>query len=179
LDAANLLPAIDDNEVEVYGLAPDKNNGYGAGAVWVHGIGGTLVNKRQDHPVETLRPFSVAAPLAVTDDASDGGERPNRRNSAGKGGAEVALDAFERTLVRAGIGLLLEKYIPEPQEDKETEHEAGFGWYAALKHEWSSLFVFLSQLTFILPTLPASNHGVEKENNKIPTGMCVLLDLPS
>jgi hypothetical protein len=46
LDAANLLPAIDDDEVEVYGLASDKNNGYGAGAVWVHDIGGTLINQR-------------------------------------------------------------------------------------------------------------------------------------
>lgn len=38
LDAAKLLPAIDDDEVEVYGLAPAKISGYGAGAVRVHGI---------------------------------------------------------------------------------------------------------------------------------------------
>lgn len=46
LDAANLLPAIDDDKVEVYGRGPDKNNGYGAGAVRVHDIGGTLINQR-------------------------------------------------------------------------------------------------------------------------------------
>ena len=45
-DAANLSPAIDDDEVEVYVFAPDKINGYGAGTVWVHGISGTLVNQR-------------------------------------------------------------------------------------------------------------------------------------
>jgi len=45
-DAANLSPAIDDDEVEVYVFAPDEINGYGAGAVWVHGISGTLVNQR-------------------------------------------------------------------------------------------------------------------------------------
>jgi predicted house-cleaning NTP pyrophosphatase (Maf/HAM1 superfamily) len=45
LDAANLFPAIDDDEVEVYWLALDKINLYRAGAVRVHGIGGTLIDK--------------------------------------------------------------------------------------------------------------------------------------
>ena len=76
MDAAKFLPAIDDDEVEVYGRAPDKINGYGAGAFWVYGIGGTHVNKRHDQPVQTLGPFTVAGALAVTDNASDGGVRP-------------------------------------------------------------------------------------------------------
>ena len=144
MDAAKLLPAIDDDEVESYDLPPAKINGYGAGAVRVHGIVGNHVNQRYDHPVKTLGSLTMADPLAITDDTRDGGVRPGelpRRDSAGKSGAKRALDAFERTIVRAGIGLLLEKYIPEPQQDEETEHEAGFGWNTALKPGWSSLSV--------------------------------------
>jgi hypothetical protein len=148
LDAAKLLPAIDDDEVEVYGLPPAKINGYGTGAVRVHGIGGTHVNQRYDQPVKTLGSFSVASPFSVTDDARDRGVRPgrsypSRRDSAGKGGAEVALDAFERTVVRAGIGLFLKKYIPDPEQDEKTEHEAGFGWDAIVKHRWILLVSLL------------------------------------
>jgi hypothetical protein len=58
------------------GFSPAKINGYGAGAVRVHGIGGTHINQRYDHPVKTLGSFTVAAPLAVTDDARGGGVRP-------------------------------------------------------------------------------------------------------
>jgi len=136
-DAANLSPAIDDDEVEVYVFAPDKINGYGAGAVWVHGISGTLINQRYDRPVNTLGSFGVAAPLAVTDDASDGGVWPDRCNSAGKGSAKRAFDAFECTVVRAGMGLLQKKYTPDPQQDEETEHEAGFWWNVTVKHGWN------------------------------------------
>src|SRR5215831_18105892 len=127
LDAANFLPAIDDDEVKVYVLASDKINGYGAGAVWVYDISGTLINQRHDQPVKTLGSFSVAVPLAVTDDASDSGVRPDPRNSAGKSGTKRALNVFECTVVRAGISLLPKKYTPDPQQDEKTKHEAGFG----------------------------------------------------
>src|SRR5262249_18630755 len=138
LDAANFLSAIDDDEVKVYVLASDKINGYGAGAVWVHDISGTLINQRHDQPVNTLGSFSVAVPLAVTDDASDSGERPGEwplRYSASKGSAKRALDVFERAVVRAGIGLLPKKYTPDPQRDEETEHEAGFWCNVTVKHD--------------------------------------------
>jgi len=160
LDAAKLLPAIDDDEVEVYGLAPAKINGYGAGAVRVHGIGGAQVNQRYDQPVKTLGPFTVAGPLAVTDDPSDGGVRPGerpRRDSAGKGGAKLALDAFERTVVRAGIGLLF-KYITDPQQDEKTEHEAGFGWNAAVKHGWILLVSLLERPVSQTPFLASDRR---------------------
>jgi len=120
LDAANFLSAIDDDEVKVYVLASDKINGYGAGAVWVYDISGTLINQRHDQPVKTLGSFSVAVPLAVTDDASDSGVRPDPRNSAGKSGTKRALNVFECTVVRAGISLLPKKYTPDPQQDEKN-----------------------------------------------------------
>src|SRR5262249_33538537 len=45
-------------------------NLYRAAAVRVHGIGGTLIDKGQNIPVKPLGSFTMAVPLAVTDDAS-------------------------------------------------------------------------------------------------------------
>jgi hypothetical protein len=124
LEAAKLPPVIDDDKVEVYRGALDQINGDGAGALGGHGIGGPLVNKRENCPIQALGPFTVAESLAITDDTSDGGVRPGQvpgRDGPRKGGTERTVDAFERTLrgfcVSDGKH---EKYEPEPHHDRKT-----------------------------------------------------------
>jgi hypothetical protein len=112
----------------------------------------------------------VAGPLPVTYDASDGGVRPGerpRRDSASKGGAKIALDALDRTVARAGIGLLL-KYKTEPQQNEKTENETGFGRNAAVKHE-SILLVslFFKPPNFYTPALPAVYSEASQLESKI------------
>jgi hypothetical protein len=124
LEAANLPPVIDDDKVEVYRGALDQINGDGAGALGGHGIGGPLVNKRENCPIQALGPFTVAESLAITDDTSDGGVRPGQvpgRDGPRKGGTERTVDAFERTLrsfcVSDGKH---EKHEPELHHDRKT-----------------------------------------------------------
>jgi hypothetical protein len=118
LEAANLPALIDDDKVEVYRGALDQINGDGAGTLGSHGIGGRLVNKRENCAVQALGPFPVAESRAITDDTSDGGVRPGEvpsRDGPRKGGTERTVDAFERTLPGFCISDgTHEKHDPEP-----------------------------------------------------------------